>query len=162
SDYGINVSKNVMVSMRDGIRLATDVYRPERDGDPLPGPFPTILARTSYDKTATRYVEIADYFTPRGYAVVLQDLRGRFSSEGTGQYFHAANPHEGRDGYDTAEWIASRSWSNGKVGTVGSSHVALVQTQMALYRPPHLCAIWPDVGPINSYDHQSRRGGAMQ
>ncbi|MCZ6680580.1 MAG: CocE/NonD family hydrolase [Candidatus Poribacteria bacterium] len=161
--YGIVVFKDVMVPMRDGVRLATDIYRPARDGELLPGPFPTILARTSYDKTAQRYVEaIADFFTPNGYVVVLQDLRGRHRSEGTGQYFHTANPHEGRDGYDTVEWIAGQPWSDGRVGTAGSSHVAIVQTHMALYRPPHLTTIWPDVGPINSYAHQARMGGAMQ
>ena len=69
--------------MRDGIRLATDVYRPARDGEPVDGRFPTILCRTPYDKTDRRYTEIADFFVPRGYAVVLQDLRDRYRSEGT-------------------------------------------------------------------------------
>ncbi len=161
--YGIVIAKDLMVPMRDGVRLATDVYRPARDGEPPPGPFPALLARTSYDKSAQRYVDtIPDFFVPRGYVVVLQDLRGRYRSEGTGQYFHTANEHEGRDGYDTVEWIAAQPWSNGRVGTLGSSHVAMVQTHLALHRPPHLAAIWPDVGPINNYAHQSRMGGAMQ
>lgn len=160
--YGIVISKDVMVAMRDGVHLATDIYRPAQHGTPVTGQFPTILMRTSYDKTASRYVEIADFFTPRGYVVVLQDFRGRYRSEGTGQYFHTANPHEGLDGYDTVEWIAQQNWSNGHVGTVGSSHPGLAQLHMALYRPPHLTAIWPDVTPINSYDHQVRQGGAMQ
>ena len=152
-----------MVPMRDGERLATDVYRPGLDGELLPGPFPTILMRTSYDKTADRYVSaIPDFFTPRGYAVVMQDLRGRYRSEGKGQYHHVVNPDEGRDGFDTVEWIAAQPWSNGRVGTVGSSHPGLIQTHMALYQPPHLTAIWPDVSPINSYAHQVRMGGAMQ
>jgi len=162
SEYGMVISKDVMVRMRDGVRLATDIYRPAREGEPLAGPWPTILARTSYDKTAQRYVDIAEYFVPRGYVVVLQDLRGRYRSEGTGQYFHVANVNEGKDGYDTIEWIAGQPWSNGRVGMVGSSHVGLVQTHAALYRPPHLTAIWPDVTPIKSYDHQMRMGGAMQ
>lgn len=160
--HGIVVSRDVMVPARDGVRLATDIYRPAHDGTPLQGQFPTILMRTSYDKTAGRYVETADFFTPRGYVVALQDFRGRYRSEGTGQYFHTANPHEGRDGYDTVEWIATQPWSDGRIGTVGSSHPGIAQLHMALYRPPHLTAIWPDVTPINSYDHQVRRGGAMQ
>ena len=161
--FGMVIAKDVMVPMRDGVRLATDIYRPARNGEPEPGPFATILLRTSYDKAAIRYVDtIANYFTPRGYAVVQQDLRGRYRSEGTGQYRHTANPHEGMDGYDTIEWIAAQPWSNGKVGMVGSSHPGLVQTHAALYRPPHLAAIWPDVAPNNGYDHQQRRGGAMQ
>ncbi len=162
AEYGIVLSKNVMVSMRDGTRLATDIYRPARDGDPLPGPFPTILCRTPYDKSDARYEEIGDFFTPHGYVTVLQDLRGRHLSEGLGQYFHVANINDGLDGYDTVEWIAAQPWSNKRVGAVGSSFAALVQTRMAFHRPPHLTAIWPDVTPINSYHHQSREGGAMQ
>lgn len=162
-DYGINISKDVMIPMRDGVRLAADLYRPARDGEIVREQFPTILIRTSYDKAAGRYVDtIANFFTPRGYVTVQQDLRGRYNSEGRGQYFHTANVHEGADGYDTVEWIAAQSWSNGKVGMVGSSHPGLVQIVAALHRPPHLTAIWPDVSPTNSYEHQVRWGGAMQ
>ena len=160
--HGIVISKNVSVLTRDGIGLATDIYRPATGGEPIRGQFPTILLRTSYDKTTQRHVEIADFFTPRGYVVVLQDFRGRFQSEGTGQYFHTANAHEGQDGYDTVEWIAGQPWSNGRIGMVGSSHAAVAQVHLALYRPPHLSALWPDVTPINSFAHQARRGGAMQ
>ncbi len=160
--YGIVIAKDVMVPMRDGVRLASDIYRPAQEGEPVAGQWPTILARTSYDKSAQRYVDsIPDFFTPRGYVVVLQDLRGRYRSEGFGQYFHTANVREGVDGYDSIEWIAAQPWSNARVGMVGSSHVAMVQTAAALYRPPHLTAIWPDVGPTNIYAHMSREGGAM-
>jgi uncharacterized protein len=159
--YSLAKFKNVMLRMRDGMRLATDLYRPAIAGVLSEGTFPTILCRTSYDKSAQRYVDIADYFTPRGYVVALQDLRGRFDSEGLGQYFHVANVNEGSDGYDTVEWIAAQPCSNGRVGMVGSSHPGLTQTLAALHRPPHLTAIWPDVVPINSYLHQARRGGAM-
>ena len=160
--YGILLAKDVMVAMRDGIRLATDVYRPARDGEPVAGRFPTILLRTPYDKTDRRYSEIADFFTPRGYAVVLQDMRDRYRSEGTGDYFHTVTAHTGEDGYDTVEWIAAQPWSNGRVGTVGSSYAAITQVRAALERPPHLTAIWPDVCPTNSFHNQSREGGAMQ
>jgi putative CocE/NonD family hydrolase len=160
--YGINIAKDLMIAMRDGTRLVTDLYRPALEGEPLPGPFPTILCRTPYDKNDRRYTEIADFFTPRGYVTVLQDIRGRQRSEGVGQYFHVANEHDGTDGYDTVEWIAAQPWSNCRVGTVGSSFAGLVQTRMALCRPPHLTAVWPDVAPTNSYHHQAREGGAMQ
>ena len=161
--YGIVVAKDVMVPMRDGVRLATDVYRPADEGEPIPGPLPTILGRTSYDKTWPQmWIEpVANYFTPRGYVVAVQDLRGRHRSEGTGQYFHSANVHEGGDGYDTIEWIASQSWSNGKVGMVGSSHGGIVQDMAILERPPHLSAFWVDVAPTNIFDHEARQGGAM-
>ncbi len=161
-EFGVALAKDVMVPMRDGIRLATDLYRPARDGELVEGRYPTILCRTPYDKTDKRYVEIADFFVPHGYCVCLQDVRDRYRSEGTGEYFHAATPHEGEDGYDTVEWIAAQRWSNGRVGTVGSSFAAITQVRMALERPPHLTAIWPDVVPTNSFQNQSREGGAMQ
>ena len=162
TSYGIVLAKDVMVEMRDGIRLASDIYRPARDGQLVDGRFPTIMLRTPYDKTDRRYVEIADFFTPRGYAVVLQDMRDRYRSEGTGDYYHVVTPHTGEDGYDTVEWIAAQSWSNGRIGTVGSSYAGITQVRAALERPPHLTAIWPDVVPTNSFHNQSREGGAMQ
>jgi uncharacterized protein len=164
-EYGIVIAKDVMVPMRDGVCLATDLYRPARDGEPVPGgTFPTILGRTSYDKNSPQmWVEpVGEFFCRHGYVVAIQDLRGRHHSEGTGQYFHTVNVNEGPDGYDTIEWIARQPWSNGKVGMVGSSHGAIVQQVAALYRPPHLAAIWPDVGPTNIYAHEAREGGAMQ
>ena len=160
--YGIVVSKDVMVEMRDGIHLATDLHRPGRGGELAPGSFPTIVCITPYDKTERRYTEIADFFVPHGYAVVLQDLRDRHRSEGTKEYFHSATPHTGEDGYDTIEWIAAQSWSNGRTGMVGSSYACITQIRTALERPPHLTAIWPDVAPTTTYHHQTREGGAMQ
>ena len=162
-EYGVVIATDVKVPMRDGVRLATDVYRPAVDGEPAPGRYPAILGRTSYDKSSPQmWVEpVGMYFARRGYVAVIQDLRGRHRSEGTGQYFHTANPGEGRDGYDTVSWIAEQPWSNGRVGTVGSSHGAIVQAVMALYRPPNLAAMWQDVGPTNMYAHCSREGGAM-
>ena len=162
-NYGIVVDENVMVPMRDGVRLATDIYRPAIDGQAVPGPLPTILGRTSYDKRwRWLWIEpVARYFAPRGYVVAVQDLRGRRRSEGVGQYFHTANVHEGEDGYDTVEWIAAQPWSNGRVGMTGSSHGGLVQTVASLTRPPHLTAIWVDVSPINIFAHEAREGGAM-
>ena len=162
-EYAIHVFRDVMVPMRDGVRLATDIHLPALNGEALAGPFPTILGRTSYDKTdPSMWVQpVADYFVPHGYAVVLQDMRGRYKSEGTGQYFHVANVDEGRDGFDTVEWIANQAWSTGRVGTLGSSHNGIVQLAMALLRPEHLVAIWPDVTPTNTYAHVARDGGAM-
>lgn len=160
--FGIVVSKDVMVEMRDGIHLATDVYRPARDGELVARRWPAIVCLTPYDKTERRYTEIADFFVPRGYAVVLQDLRDRHRSEGTKEYFHSVTPHTGTDGYDTIEWIARQSWSNGRTGMVGSSYAGITQVRTALERPPHLTAIWPDAVPTKMFQHQTREGGAMQ
>lgn len=160
--YGVVVAQDVMMPMRDGLQLASDIYRPSNNGEFVPGTFPTILGRTSYDKTdPVAWIDhVANFFTPRGYVVVLQDIRGRAHSEGSGEYLHASNPSEGLDGYDTIEWIAQQDWSNGKIGTVGTSHGGIVQTALALHRPPHLTAMWTDMSPINTYDY-AREGGAM-
>ncbi len=160
--HGIVVSQDVMVPMRDGVRLAFDVYRPGLAGAFADGRYPAIMLHTPYDKATKRYTEIADYFVPRGYAVVLVDMRDRYRSEGSGTYFHSATPHTGNDGYDIVEWIAAQPWSNGRVGTVGSSYAGQVQIRTALERPPHLTAIWPDVVTTNNYANCTREGGAMQ
>ena len=146
--------------LNGGIELATDVYRPARDGDWAEGRFPTILCRTPYDRTDKRYTEIADFFVPRGYAVCLQDLRDRYGSDGTGDYQHTVTPQQGEDGYDTIEWIAAQQWSNGRVGMVGSSYAGITQVRAALERPPHLAAIWPDVVPTNSFQRGKLSRGA--
>ena len=78
--YDVVMARNVMVSARDGVKLGTDVYRPAKDGLPVDGAFPAILQRTPYNKA--RDSALADYFVPRGYVVVLQDVRGRYASEG--------------------------------------------------------------------------------
>ncbi len=161
--YGTAVFKNVMIPMRDGVRLATDIYRPTANGHLLEKKLPMLLVRTSYNKEGPWLLdEVLDGFVPYGYILVLQDLRGRHQSEGMGEYFHVVNPTAGTDGYDTIEWLAEQEWSNGRIGMIGSSHLGLTQTHAALYKPPHLTTIWPDVIPINSYAHQVRWGGAMQ
>jgi putative CocE/NonD family hydrolase len=126
---------NVAVPMRDGVVLRADVLRPDSGG-----PFPTLLYRTPYGKTAeeTEY-SIFQHAVERGYAVVIQDVRGRYASDGEfTPYFH-----EGLDGYDTIEWAARQPWSNGAVGTIGLSYPGAVQWLAAVERPPHLRAMAP-------------------
>ena len=161
--YSISLQQDVMIPMRDGVLLASDIYFPSINGRRIDEPLPCILGRTSYGKTfKSLWVDpVANYFTSRGYVVVVQDLRGRGESEGVGEYFHTANPHEGEDGYDTIEWIASQSWSNGRVGMTGSSHGGIVQTVASLTKPPHLKAIWVDVARTNIFAHEAREGGCM-
>jgi uncharacterized protein len=161
---GVTVSRNVMIPMRDGKRLATDIYLPSlEDGSAAEGPFPTILTRTSYDKSnpVMQVEPVGHFFAAHRYAVAIQDLRGRGMSEDVGNYHHIANEAEGDDGYDTIEWLAKRPWSNGKVGMVGTSHSALVQNAAALKSPPSLKALWLDSAPTSGIDWQCRRGGAM-
>ena len=161
----ISVSLDVMVPMADGVKLATDIYRPALpDGSPKPGRFPVILTRTSYDKSnpVMQVEPVGKYFARRGYVVAIQDLRGRGNSEGIGDYHHRANTREGMDGYDTIEWLAAQPWSNGRVGMVGSSHSGSVQNGAAIFQPPHLAAMWIDVAPLTAHGWESRSGGAQR
>ena len=110
------LEKNVMVPMRDGVRLATDVFRPD-----APGRYPVLVTRGPYGKDG--YVNNPDhsiwFFAEHGYVVVSQDCRARFESEGDNY-----DPlfQEVQDGYDTVEWAARQSWSTGRVGPTGQSY----------------------------------------
>jgi putative CocE/NonD family hydrolase len=143
-----------MVAMRDGVRLATDVYRPARGGQPVETRFPVLIYRSPYNKDGNR--KSAIYFAQHGYVVLAQDCRGRFVSEGA--FYPFVN--EGRDGYDTIEWAAAQPWSNGKVGTLGASYLAWDQYLAAMERPPHLVAMFANVAGANFYRESAYRGGA--
>lgn len=162
SQYDVVITEDVPVSSRDGTVLMTDIYRPGSNGEIIGGQFPTVLWRTSYDKTKPSFANPARYFCRRGYVAVVQDIRGRGKSGGYGEYFHVYNVHEGKDGYDTVEWIARQSWSNGKVGTIGMSHGGIVQSAMALERPPHLSAMFISESSSNPYHSGMRQNGAME
>ena len=137
--YSCSVDLDVMMPMRDSVHLATDLYWPVDDaGRRLQKNLGTVLVRTSYNKTNVEWDGVPEYYVARGFVFIIQDLRSRYKSEGDGRYHHTCNPWEGDDGYDTVEWIAAQPWSNGRVGMMGSSHRAIVQTQAALYRPPPL------------------------
>lgn len=127
------------VRMRDGVRLATDVYLP--DGDASPGD--TVLIRLPYDKCGeyTQIPEVAEYFMRHGYRVVAQDVRGKFRSEGRTVLF----VHEVADGYDSIEWITHQPWSNGRVAMWGDSYYGYTQWAAASSRHPALRAISPRV-----------------
>jgi uncharacterized protein len=143
--YQIQVQRGVMVPMRDGIHLSTDLYRPEG----LSGRLPVILVRTPYNKLSyyagpsrahrAGSLRLAYIFSGQGYLVAVQDLRGKYESEG--EYLASAN--DINDGYDTIEWIARQPWSNGKVGTIGCSYAGDVQVMAMKAKPPHLAATVP-------------------
>ena len=147
-----------MVPMRDGVRLASDIYRPALGVEPVPGRFPVILQRTIYDKSDERTTAPAEYFCKRGYVAIVQDCRGRYNSEG--RYYHMAN--EAEDGYDAAEWIGAQPWCDGKIGTWGGSYLSQVQSAMATQDPPHLAAMVPMYGPSNIYSYGLRHDGTFQ
>jgi putative CocE/NonD family hydrolase len=144
----------VMVPMRDGVKLATDLYRPARAGKAVEGRFPVILYRTPYNKAGQKSAAV--YFAQHGYVVAAQDCRGRFASEG--EFYALIN--EGKDGYDAIEWAGTQSWSNGKVGTLGGSYLGWDQYHASMYQPPHLTAMFALVGGANFYDEYGYPGGA--
>jgi putative CocE/NonD family hydrolase len=149
-------TKNVMVPMRDGVRLATDIYRPSRGGVAESGRFPTILVRTPY--TRSYRAEGADQFVSRGYVLIVQSVRGRYGSEGHWRFFR----DDPADGYDTSTWIASQPWSNGAIGTIGGSYEGGTQHAMALAQPPALKAMVPFVAATEPGRYGIRHNGAFE
>ena len=139
-EYEVIVEGNVKIPMRDGIKLATDIYRPDSEGT-----FPVILVRTPYKKEMNELQ--ARYFARRGYVYAVQDCRGRFSSQGDWNPFFS----EPQDGFDTIEWLATQPWSSGKVGMIGGSYLGWVQWWAAREHPPHLVTIIPNVAPPDPY-----------
>ena len=151
----LKMQSNIPVAMRDGVTLYADIYRPDSDG-----PFPTILQRTPYDKTASLTNSMLDPIraAKAGFAVVIQDTRGRYTSEGE---FYAFRD-DINDGYDTVEWAAAQPWSNGKVGMYGASYVGATQWLAATSRPPHLTTIVPTVTASNYHEGWTYQGGAFE
>lgn len=141
-----------MVEMRDGVKLATDVYLP--DGE---GPWPVVLARTPYNRAGL--AAVAPGHVRAGYALVSQDVRGRFGSEGEAVAFRDDGWGERQDGYDTVMWILKQPWCNGKIGTIGASALALTQYLLAGTEPPGLVCQNFVVGAPSLYHYAARPGG---
>jgi len=154
--YDVVVERDVMVAMRDGVRLATDLHFPARNGARIDGKLPAILRRTPYDKETAQ--NVAQYFASHGYAVVFQDTRGRFKSEGV---WHMLND-DGGDGFDCTEWIARQPWSNGRIGMYGTSYEGGTQHAVALEKAPHLTTIIPVDAMSNLGRASMRNGGAFE
>lgn len=162
------VLHDVPVMMRDGCRLAADVYFPD-DGS---GCHPVLLERTPYNKLGTNHgdrsladpvarskPEIAAQFARAGYVYVIQDCRGRYASEGGFTKY----VNESEDGVDTIEWLMRQPWCNGRIGTLGLSYGAHVQSAMAALAPRGLAAMFLDSGGFSSAFHSGiRQGGAFE
>ncbi len=158
-EYDVIVLKNVMAPMRDGVHLACDVYRPARNGAPVDTPLPALLERTPYSKDHPERVELNGlWFCERGYVVVIQDVRGRYRSEGTFRFL----AQEAEDGYDTVEWVARQPWCDGRVGTFGLSYAGWTQLAAATQGPPHLAAMWVDEAGSNAWTSSVRHNGAFE
>jgi putative CocE/NonD family hydrolase len=155
----VQSAQNLMIPMRDGVRLATDVYRPAINGEAVSGRLPVLLQRTPYDKTGSRLVASAQFFARHGYVVVLQDHRGQYASEGLFTKYIG----EGQDSYDTIEYLAALPYTDGNVGMWGTSYAAHVQANATKLSPPHLRTIVLNMGGMsNGWDHKIRNHGAFE
>lgn len=149
--YEVKVERGVAAKMRDGIALRADIYRPQAEGK-----FPVILERTPYNKAGEFGFGLKA--AARGYVVIIQDVRGRYTSEGEWYTFK----NESRDGFDSVEWAGTLPYSNGKVGMWGGSYVGATQMLTAITSPPHLAAIAPVVTASNYHNGWTYQGGAFE
>jgi putative CocE/NonD family hydrolase len=151
---GVTLERDVTATMRDGVELAADVYRPSGAGR-----HPVILMRVPYDKrhAQTNTFRHPSWYAGQGYTVVIQDTRGRHASGGEFEPF----ANEAADGYDTVEWAAALPHSNGRVGMYGLSYAGATQLQAALAGPPSLEAICPGLTSSDYHDGWAYRGGAL-
>ena len=151
---GYRMERGIEVPMRDGTVLRADVYQPLGEG-----PFPALLMRTPYDRSGPIDPAAAPdplRATGGGYALIVQDTRGRFGSDGDFVPFE----HEGDDGFDSVEWVAAQDWCDGNVGMLGGSYVGYTQWTAASRRPPHLRAIAPLLATSDLHDFWIYEGGA--
>lgn len=155
--FTVDVMVDEMVPMRDGVKLATDIYRPAVDGKPIEEKTPVILVRTPYNKGKGDSKD-AEYFASHGYTAIIQDTRGRYHSEGKWRWLL----DDGADGVDTAAWIAAQAWSNGRIGMMGTSYVGGTQHALAMAGSPYLKTVIP-VDAVSNMGRQSmRNGGAFE
>jgi putative CocE/NonD family hydrolase len=155
AEHQITIDRGVRIPMRDGVGLIADVYRPSPEGR-----YPVLLQRTPYDRSSNTNAMLM--LNPvraatAGFAVVVQDTRGRFESEGDFEPFLA----DIADGYDTVEWCAGQSWSNERVGMYGMSYVGATQWLAAIAHPPHLMAIAPQLTSSSFNDGWLRHDGVL-
>ena len=159
SPAGITVRRDVPIPMRDGTRLATDLYFP-----PQPGQYPVLLERTPYGKHQSVMVSIGApaFLAANGYVVAVQDARGRYASEGLWYPFRDEAWGKQQDGFDTVEWLAQQEWCDGKVGTFGGSFAGFNQYLHAGSPGPHLGSMFARQAPCSLRDEWVYRGGAFE
>lgn len=156
AQFATVTDKDVPITMSDGVTLYADVIRPDK-----PGRYPVMLEQTPYNKnlvdSSTSFGDNT-YFAQRGYAVVIEDVRGTGSSEGQWQSF---DDREQRDGFETVQWAAGQPWSDGKVGLFGPSYMGLNQLLTAAQHPKGLKAIVPVVPMADGYRDITYSGGQL-
>jgi len=148
----VKIQLDLKIPMRDGVRLYGALYRPAGGRR-----FPTLLIRSIYDTQHPRYVEWARRFAQNGYAVLLQDCRGRYESEGVWHPY----VDETDDGYDTQQWVGAQPWCDGNIGTFGISYPGFTQILPAPLRSPYVKALMPIANQEDNYGHM-RYNGVLQ
>lgn len=143
------------IAMRDGVKLAADIYMPKGEG-----PFPVILARTPYNRL--KHNESAPGFAAEGYVFVNQDMRGRYESDGENIPFIGCGWGEYQDGLDTVEWIKKQPWCNGRIASIGGSAGGITQNYLAGTAPAGLQAQYIRVAPTDMYSDVSYIGSAFR
>ena len=159
ADYSVLRATDVMVPMRDGVRMATDIYfpsAPENPAEKIGGRLPSVLIRTPYNKVGS--ADTGEYFARRGYVVVIQDCRGRYRSEGIFYFL----TQESEDGFDAVEWVGTQPWSDGQVGMMGTSYLGWTQTAAAVLNPPHLSTLVVNQAGASAYSSSVRHNGTME
>jgi putative CocE/NonD family hydrolase len=152
-EHDMTVEVAVAAKMRDGVLLRADIYRPKTTEK-----LPVLLLRTPYNQGAPVSIKMGLTAAAHGYVVIIQDVRGRFSSDGDWYPFK----YESQDGYDTVEWAAALPYVNGKIGMIASSYGGVTQLLAAMAHPPHLTALFPAMTPSNCYDGWVYQGGAFE
>jgi uncharacterized protein len=156
ASFEVVVEKDIKVPVRDGVKLALDRYLPGRDGKAIAGQHPTLLVRTPYNKSGVEAE--ARWYAARGYAVVVNDVRGRYASEGEWRMI----VDDPSDGFDIISWVGQQPWCSGKVGTFGTSYVGGTQHALACTRPPHLACMIPVDSVSNTGIAGIRHSGAFE
>ncbi len=170
--YAVTVDRDVMIPVRDGVRLAVDIYRPD-----APGKFPVLLTQSAYGKDTQMFetppqpfgksifeasIECGDacWYAQRGYVYVIADIRGSGHSEGTMEGMFSRK--EGEDGHDMVEWLAKQEWSDGGVGLAGICYFSSMQLHTAAEQPPSLKCIAPwEIFGDDLYNHGQYEGGVQ-
>ena len=159
AEYKTRHQKNIEITMRDGTILRHNMTRPDIDGK-----FPVLLERSPYNKEggSENGVGSPEFFAARGYVVIIQDVRGRFASDGDFYPFKDDGNGPNKDGYDTVEWLAKQDWSTGKIGTIGGSYSGATQYRNAISNPPNVKAMFVRESSADYSEEWVYRGGAFE
>ncbi len=156
--YDSVVDRDLGIAMDDGAMLYLDVYRPALKGEAVEGEWPVLLERSPYNKDRMSYSIAGRYFAQRGYVYVIQDVRGRWSSDGAFEFLR----NEADDGLATMQWLSEQPWCGDKIGTLGISYTTATQQALAVRKPPKLATQVLFDGPYNYFRQTMRHGGACE